>query len=148
MSRVTARHLDAALAAAVAAPGLVATAWSGPAGPGRPWAALVLIGVTAALMFLRRTRPALAAAVMAAAYVAAVQAGGVSPHGSSPASNAAVVSTGIAAAALSYALGGSARLPASLAGRGSNAHSRPLPARTGTGPDSGQADRHQERDRV
>jgi signal transduction histidine kinase len=116
MSRITARHLDAALAAAVAAPGLVATAWSGPAGPGRPWAALVLIGVTAALMFLRRTRPALAAAVMAAAYVAAVQAGGVSPHGSSPASNAAVVSTGIAAAALSYALGGSARLPASLAG--------------------------------
>jgi signal transduction histidine kinase len=116
MSRITARHLDAALAAAVAAPGLVATAWSGPAGPGRPWAALVLIGVTAALMFLRRTRPALAAAVMAAASVAAVQADGVSLHGSSPASNAAVVSTGIAAAALSYALGGSARLPGSLAG--------------------------------
>ena len=116
MSRITARHLDAALAAAVAAPGLVATAWSGPAGPGRPWAALVLIGITAGLMFLRRTRPALAAAVMAAAYVTAVQAGGVSLHGSSPASNAAVVSTGIAAAALSYALGGSARLPGSLAG--------------------------------
>jgi signal transduction histidine kinase len=116
MSRITARHLDAALAAAVAAPGLVATAWSGPAGPGRPWAALVLIGITAALMFLRRTRPVLAATVMAAAYVTAVQAGGVSLHGSSPASNAAVVSTGIAAAALSYALGGSARLPGSLAG--------------------------------
>jgi signal transduction histidine kinase len=116
MSRITARHLDAALAAAVAAPGLVATAWSGPAGPGRPWAALVLIGITAALMFLRRTRPVLAAAVMAVAYVTAVQAGGVSLHGSSPASNAAVVSTGIAAAALSYALGGSARLPGSLAG--------------------------------
>jgi signal transduction histidine kinase len=116
MSRTAARRLDAALAAAVAAPGLAVTAWAGLAGPGRPWAALALIGITAALMFLRRTRPALAAAVMAAAYVAAVQAGGVVLHSSSPASNAAVISTGIAAAALSYALGGSARLPGSLAG--------------------------------
>jgi signal transduction histidine kinase len=117
MPRVTAaRRLDAALAAAVAAPGLAVTAWASLAGPGRPWAALALIGITAALMFLRRTRPALAAAVMAAAYVAAVQAGGVALHSSSPASNAAVISTGIAAAVLSYALGGSARLPGSVAG--------------------------------
>jgi signal transduction histidine kinase len=116
MSRVTAaRRLDAALATAVAAPGLAA-AWAGLAGPGRPWAALALIGISAALMFLRRNRPVLAAAVMAAAYVAAVQADGVVLHGSSAASNAAVVSTGIAAAVLSYALGESARLPGSVAG--------------------------------
>jgi signal transduction histidine kinase len=37
-------------------------------------------------------------------------------HSSSPATNAALVSTGIAAAVLSYALGESARLPGSLAG--------------------------------
>jgi signal transduction histidine kinase len=113
---MTARRLDAALAAAVAAPSLAVTAWTGLAGPGRPWTALVLTGISAALMFWRRTRPALAAAVLAAAYVATVQAGGVSPHGSSPASNAAVAGTGIAAAAVSYALGGSVRLPGSLAG--------------------------------
>jgi signal transduction histidine kinase len=117
MSRVTAaRRVDAALAAAVAAPGLAAAAWAGLAGPGRPWAALALIGIAAGLMFARRTRPALAAAVMSAAYVAAVQAGGIHLHSSVPASNAAVISTGIAAAVLSYALGGSARLPGSVAG--------------------------------
>jgi signal transduction histidine kinase len=117
MSRVTsARCLDCALAVAVAAPGLAVAAWAGLAGPGRPSAALALIGISAALMFLRRTRPALAAAVMAAAYVAAVQAGGVTLDSSSPASNAAVISTGIATAALSYALGRSARLPGSVAG--------------------------------
>ena len=72
--------------------------------------------MTAGLMFLRRTRPALAAAVLAVAYVAAVQASAVGPHSSGPASDAAVVSTGIGAAVLCYALGGSARLPGSLAG--------------------------------
>jgi signal transduction histidine kinase len=113
---MTARRLDAALAAAVAAPSLAVAAWTGLAGPGRPWTALVLIGITAALMFWRRTQPVLAAAVLATAYVATVQAGGVSPHGSSAASNAAVAGTGIAVAAVSYALGGSARLPGSLAG--------------------------------
>jgi signal transduction histidine kinase len=116
MSRAAARRLDAALAAAVAAPGLAAAAWPGLADPGRPWIALALIGMTAGLMFLRRTRPALAAAVLAVAYVAAVQASAVGPHSSGPASDAAVVSTGIAAAVLGYALGGSARLPGSLAG--------------------------------
>jgi signal transduction histidine kinase len=116
MSRAAARRLDAALAAAVAAPGLAAAAWPGLAGPGRPWIALALIGMTAGLMFLRRTRPALAAAVLAVAYVAAAQASAVGPHSSGPASDAAVVSTGIGAAVLGYALGGSARLPASLAG--------------------------------
>jgi signal transduction histidine kinase len=117
MPRVLAgRGLDAALAAAVAAPGLAAAAWPGPAGPGRPWAGLALIGISAGLMLARRARPALAAVVMAAAYVAAVQAGGVELHGSSPVTNAAEVSTGIAAAVLCYALGGSARLPGSLAG--------------------------------
>ena len=39
-------------------------------------------------------------------------------------------------------------LPAALAGRGQDAHRRPLPARAGTGPDPGQADRHQERHRL
>jgi signal transduction histidine kinase len=53
---------------------------------------------------------------MAITYVAAFQAGGISLHRSVPASNAAVISTGIAAAVLCYALGGTARLPASLAG--------------------------------
>jgi signal transduction histidine kinase len=117
MPRVTAaRGLDAALAAAVAAPGVVVLAWPGLAAAGRGWAALGLIGVCAAVMFLRRTRPVLAAAVMAVAYVAAVQAGGVSLHGSVPASNAAVVATGIAAAVLCYALGGHARVAGSVAG--------------------------------
>ena len=89
---------------------------AGPGLPGRPWIALALIGMTAGLMFLRRTRPALAAAVLAVAYVAAAQASAVGPHSSGPASDAAVVSTGIGAAVLGYALGGSARLPGSLAG--------------------------------
>ena len=40
------------------------------------------------------------------------------------------------------------RLPAALAGRGTNTHRRPLPPRAGAGPDPRQADRHQERNRL
>ena len=117
MPRLTAaRWADTVLAAAVAAPALAVTAWSGLAGQPPPWPVVAVLGIAAAAMFVRRTQPVPTALVTSAAYVIAVQSGGVNPYSSSPGSIAGLIGTGIAVPALCYTLGASVRLPVSLAG--------------------------------
>jgi signal transduction histidine kinase len=117
MPRLTAaRRADTALAAAVAAPALVVTIWTGLAGQPPPWPALAVLGIAAAAMFARRTWPVPAALVTSVAYVISVQSGGFNPHGSSPGTITETIGTGIAVPALCYTLGASVRLPESLAG--------------------------------
>jgi signal transduction histidine kinase len=117
MPRLTAaRCADTALAAAVAAPALAVAAWTGLAGQPEPWLILAMLGVAAAAMLVRRTRPVPAAVVTSVAYVIAVQYGRLNPHGSSPGTIAGLIGTGIAVPALCYALGVYVRLPGSLAG--------------------------------
>jgi hypothetical protein len=116
MPRLTAaRRADTALAAAVAAPALVVTIWTGLAGQPPPWPALAVLGIAAAAMFARRTWPVPAALVTSVAYVISVQSGGFNPHGSSPGTITETIGTGIAVPALCYTLGASVRLPESLA---------------------------------
>jgi signal transduction histidine kinase len=117
MPRLTAgRRTDVALAAAVAAPALAVTVWAGLAGQPPPWPNLAVLGVAAAAMFARRSRPVAAALVTSVAYVISVQSGSFSLHGSSPGTIAETIGTGIAAPALCYTLGAYVRLPGSLAG--------------------------------
>jgi signal transduction histidine kinase len=117
MPRLVAPHrADAALAAAVAAPALAVTVWTGLAGQPPPWPILAMVGVAAAAMFARRTRPVAAALVTSVAYVIAVQSGGFNLHSSSPGTIAGTIGTGIAVPALCYTLGAWVRLPGSLAG--------------------------------
>jgi signal transduction histidine kinase len=111
-----ARRVDAALAAAVAVTALVLAVWTGQAGQPLPWPILIVLGVAAAAMFARRTRPVPAALVTAAAYVISVQSGRFHPNSSSPGAIAETIGTAIAVPALCYALGAYVRLPASLAG--------------------------------
>ena len=113
---MAARRADTALAAAVAAPALAVTAWTGLAGQPVPWANLAVLGVAAAAMFARRTRPVAAALVTSVAYVISVQSGSFNPNGSSPGAIAEIIGTGIAVPALCYTLGAYVRLPGSLAG--------------------------------
>jgi signal transduction histidine kinase len=112
----TARAVDIALAAAVTVPALALIAWAGLAGPPLPWVTLVVLGIAAAAMFARRTRPVPAALVTAVAYVVSVQSGRFNPHGSGAGTIAEIIGTGIAVPALCYALGAYVRLPGSLAG--------------------------------
>ena len=107
---------DIALAVAVAAPALAATAWAVQAGQPPPWPALAVLGVAAAAMCVRRTRPVAAALVTSVAYVISVQSGGFNSRSSSPGSIAEIIGTGIAVPVLCYTLGASVRLPGSLAG--------------------------------
>ena len=117
MSRLTAaRRVDIVLAAAVVVPALAVTAWTGLAGQPPPWPNLAVLGVAAAAMFARRTRPVAAALVTSAAYVITVQSGSFRLQGSSPGTIAETIGTGIAVPALCYALGAFVRLPGSLAG--------------------------------
>ena len=117
MPRLTAaRWADTVLAAAVAAPALAVIGWSVLARQPPPWPVVAMLGVAAAAMFARRTRPVPAAAATSAAYVIAVQSGGFDLHGSSPGTIAGTIGTGIAVPALCYTLGSSVRLPVSLAG--------------------------------
>jgi signal transduction histidine kinase len=117
MPRLTAARLaDSALAAAVAAPALAVTVWTGLAGQPPPWPVLAVLGIAAAAMFARRTRPVSAALVTSVAYVISVQSGSFNLHSSSPGTIAETIGTGIAVPALCYALGASVRLPGSLAG--------------------------------
>jgi signal transduction histidine kinase len=117
MPRLTAaRRADTALAAAVAAPALAVTAWTGLAGQPPPWPNLAVLGVAAAAMFARRTRPVTAALVTSVAYVISVQSGSFNPNGSSPGTIAEIIGTGIAVPALCYTLGAYVRLSGSLAG--------------------------------
>jgi signal transduction histidine kinase len=117
MPRLTAaRWADTVLAAAVAAPALAVTAWSGLAGQPPPWPVVAMLGIAAAAMFARRTQPVPAALVTSVGYVIAVQSGGLDPQSSSPGSIAGLIGTGIAVPALCYTLGASVRLPGSLAG--------------------------------
>jgi hypothetical protein len=69
------RCADIALAALVAAPALAVTGWAVQAGQSPPWPALAVLGVAAASMCVRRTRPAAAALVTSVAYVISVQSG-------------------------------------------------------------------------
>jgi signal transduction histidine kinase len=115
---MTARWADTVLAAAVAAPALAVAAWAGLAGKPLPWLNMAVLGVAAAAMFARRTRPVAAALVTSAAYVISVQSGSFSPGSSSPGTIAETVGTGIAMPALCYTLGAFVRLPGSLAGLG------------------------------
>jgi signal transduction histidine kinase len=110
------RCADIALAALVAAPALAVTVWAVQAGQSPPWPALAVLGVAAASMCVRRTRPAAAALVTSVAYVISVQSGSFNPHSSSPGSIAEIIGTGIAVPALCYTLGVFVRLPGSLAG--------------------------------
>jgi signal transduction histidine kinase len=117
MLRLTAgRRADIALAAAVAAPALAVTLWAVQAGQSPPWPALAVLGVAAASMCVRRTRPLAAALATSVAYVISVQSGSFNPRSSSAGSIAEIVGTGIAVPALCYALGAFVRLPGSLAG--------------------------------
>lgn len=97
-------------------PVLAATVWTGVAWQPRTWPTLAYIGIAAASMYLRRTRPLPAALATSAAYVIAVQSGSFDLHSSSPAVAATTLGSGIASAALCYALAISDRLPASVAG--------------------------------
>jgi signal transduction histidine kinase len=110
------RLLDAVLAVAVAVPGLALIAWTGAAGSPRAWPALAALGVAAAAMLVRRTRPVAAALVISVAYVISVQSGSFDVHGSSPGTIAETIGTAIAVPALCYTLGASVRLPWSLVG--------------------------------
>jgi signal transduction histidine kinase len=117
MPKLTAaRRADIALAAAVAAPALAVTAWTGLAGHPPPWPNLAVLGVAAAAMFARRSQPAAAALVTSIAYVISVQSGSFDLHGSSPGTSAETIGTGIAVPALCYAFGAYVSLPGSLAG--------------------------------
>jgi signal transduction histidine kinase len=75
-----------------------------------------MLGVAAAAMFFRRTRPVPAALIVSVAYVIAVQSGRFNLQGSSPGTIAGLIGTGIAVPALCYTLGAYVRLPGSLAG--------------------------------
>ena len=77
---------------------------------------MAVLGVAAAAMFARRTRPVAAALVTSVAYVISVQSGSFNPNGSSPGAIAEIIGTGIAVPALCYTLGAYVRLPGSLAG--------------------------------
>ena len=117
MPRLTAgRRTDIALAAAVAAPALAVTVWAGLAGQPPPWPNLAVLGVGAAAMLARRSRPVAAALVTSVAYVISVQSGSFNLHGSSPGTIAETIGTGIAVPALCYTLGAYVSLPGSLAG--------------------------------
>lgn len=117
MFRLTAaRCADTALAAAIAVPALAVIAWTGLAGQPLPWPILAVLGVAAAAMFARRTRPVPAALVTSIAYVISVQTGRFHLHSSSPGTIAETIGTAIAVPALCYALGAFVRLPGSLAG--------------------------------
>jgi len=111
-----ARLADTALAAAVGAPALAVAAWAGLAGQPLPWPNMAVLGVAAAAMLGRRTRPVAAALILSAAYVISVQSGWFYLHGSSPGTTVETIGTGIAVPALCYTLGAYVRLPASLAG--------------------------------
>jgi signal transduction histidine kinase len=117
MPRLTpAQRVDTALAAAVAAPALAVTAWTGLNGQPPPWPILAVLGIGAAAMLARRTWPVPAAVVTAVAYVISVQSGRFNLHSSSPGTIAETIGTGIAVPVLCYTLGASVRLPGSLAG--------------------------------
>ena len=117
MPRLTAAgRADTALAVAVAVPALAVIVWTVLAGQPQPWPIVAMLGVAAAAMFARRTRPVLAALVTSIAYVIAVQSGSFNLHSSSPGTIAGTIGTGIAVPALCYTLGSSVRLPGSLAG--------------------------------
>jgi signal transduction histidine kinase len=117
MPRFTeARLADTALAAAVAAPALAVAAWAVLAGQPQPWPNMAVLGVAAAAMLGRRTRPVAAALIVSAGYVISVQSGWFHLHGSSPGTTVETIGTGIAVPALCYTLGAYVRLPASLAG--------------------------------
>jgi signal transduction histidine kinase len=117
MPRLTpAQRVDTALAAAVAAPALAVTAWTGLNGQPPPWPILAVLGIAAAAMLARRTWPVPAAVVTAVAYVISVQSGRFNLHSSSPGTIAETIGTGIAVPVLCYTLGASVRLPGSLAG--------------------------------
>jgi signal transduction histidine kinase len=117
MPRLTpAQRVDTALAAAVAAPALAVTAWTGLNGQPPPWPILAVLGIAAAAMLGRRTWPVPAAVVTAVAYVISVQSGRFNLHSSSPGTIAETIGTGIAVPVLCYTLGASVRLPGSLAG--------------------------------
>ena len=117
MPRFTkARLADTALAVAVAAPALAVAAWAVLAGQPLPWPNMAVLGVAAAVMLGRRTRPVAAALIVSAGYVISVQSGWFYLHGSSPGTTVETIGTGIAVPALCYTLGAYVRLPASLAG--------------------------------
>ena len=117
MPRVAgARLVDSALAVAVGAPALAVAVWTGLAGQPLPWPNMGVLGVAAAVMLVRRTRPLAAAVILSAAYVISVQCGWFLLHGSSPGTTVETIGTGIAVPALCYALGAYVPLPASLAG--------------------------------
>ena len=117
MPRLTAAgRADTALAVAVAVPALAVIVWTVLAGQPQPWPIVAMLGVAAAAMFARRTRPVPAALVTSVAYVIAVQSGSFNLHSSSPGTIAGTIGTGIAVPALCYTLGSSVRLPGSLAG--------------------------------
>ena len=117
MPRLTAPgRADIALAVAVAVPALAVIVWTVLAGQPQPWPIVAMLGVAAAAMLARRTRPVPAALVTSVAYVIAVQSGRFNLHSSSPGTIAGTIGTGIAVPALCYTLGSSVRLPGSLAG--------------------------------
>jgi signal transduction histidine kinase len=116
MPRLAARRADIALAAAVAAPAVAVTAWTGLAGHPPPWPNLAVLGVAAVAMLVRRSHPVAAALVTSIAYVISVQTGRLDLHGSSPGTTAETIGTGIAVPVLCYAFGAYVGLPGSLAG--------------------------------
>jgi signal transduction histidine kinase len=111
------RASDIVLAAAIWAPVGVAAVVPGRFAGSDAWSPALILIVASGSMFIRRRRPLLAASITAIAYVVAVQFGGFNgPAKASDFSNAAVVGSGIAVAALSYALGTSRHLGRSIAG--------------------------------
>ena len=86
-------------------------AWAGLAGQPLPWPNMAVLGVSAAVMLGRRTRPVAAALILSAGYVISVQAGWFYLHGSSPGTTVETIGTGIAVPALCYTLAPTSACP-------------------------------------
>jgi signal transduction histidine kinase len=109
--------IDIVLATAIWALMLVAAVWPGQIAVSTAWPGMLILSVSGASMFVRRRRPLLAVLIFSVAYVVAVQVGDFTrPQTAGVVSNAAIVGSGVAAAALSYSLGTYPHLLRSVAG--------------------------------